>query len=107
GRNGDFFALGGHSLLAIRVVSRIRSAFGVELPLQALFEARTVSALASRAATRPEIETRIPVLPDEAAPPLSLAQTRLWFLSQLEGVGAAYNVPAALRLTGALDIAAL
>jgi fengycin family lipopeptide synthetase B len=43
--------------------------------------------------------------------PLSFAQERLWFLYQFEGKdggpGAAYNVPAALRLRGTLDTAAL
>src|SRR5262245_54915605 len=39
-------------------------------------------------------------------PPLSYTQERLWFLDQL-GVGAAYSIPAALQLHGALDTAAL
>jgi aspartate racemase len=44
----NFFHLGGHSLLAMQVISRISNAFGTELPVVAIFESPTISALAER-----------------------------------------------------------
>ncbi|HEU4532487.1 MAG TPA: phosphopantetheine-binding protein, partial [Polyangiaceae bacterium] len=42
----DFFALGGQSLIAMQVLSRVRHTFGVNLSVRALFEGRTVAAVA-------------------------------------------------------------
>jgi amino acid adenylation domain-containing protein len=111
GVHDDFFALGGHSLLAMRVVSRVRETFGVELPLRALFEAPSVAGLAdaTEALRMEDAPPLPPVVPVERTGeiPLSFAQERLWFLDRMEPDSPFYSIPAALRLTGALDVAAL
>ncbi|MFL6292352.1 MAG: amino acid adenylation domain-containing protein, partial [Thermoanaerobaculia bacterium] len=111
-RPGDnFFHLGGHSLLATRVLSRLREAFGVELPLQALFESPTVSGLARAvAAARRGAGAVLPPLrpvPRGGLLPLSFPQQRLWFMDRLSPDSHTYNIPAAFALRGPLDVAAL
>jgi amino acid adenylation domain-containing protein/non-ribosomal peptide synthase protein (TIGR01720 family) len=112
GAKDSFFELGGHSLLATRLVSQARRIFGVELPLRAVFEEPTVSALADRIEVLQRTANGIvlPPLKAQLRPkeiPLSFAQERLWVIEQFESLGATYNVPVALRLLGRLDVMAL
>jgi amino acid adenylation domain-containing protein len=112
GIHDDFFALGGHSLLATQLVSRVRNVFQVEVALRQLFEKPTIAGLVT------EIQRLRIAGEDLQSPPirrisgqetlsLSYAQQRLWFLDQLEPNSSFYNIPAAVRLRGRLDLTAL
>jgi amino acid adenylation domain-containing protein len=113
GIHDNFFALGGHSLLATQVSSRLTNIFQRPLPVKALFDAPTPADLALyiEAARQQEApDGLLPPLRPTATPgeqPLSFAQERLWFLDQLAPGNPTYNLPAALRLRGRLDVGAL
>ncbi|MFP5287419.1 MAG: condensation domain-containing protein, partial [Thermoanaerobaculia bacterium] len=85
--------------------------FGVELPLREVFEAPTPAGLAERIAAAllrsGGFAAPPPLVPgmgeERFRARLSYAQARLWFLDRLQPGSAFYNVPFALRLSGALD----
>jgi amino acid adenylation domain-containing protein len=112
-RGDDFFALGGHSLLATQVVSRVRAAFGVEIPVETMFDQPTLAALVAAVERaleeegRPRAEPAAEPRSRGAAFELSSTQQRFWFLDWFQPGSARYNVPVALRLRGELDQEAL
>jgi amino acid adenylation domain-containing protein len=113
GRHDDFFNLGGHSLSALQVVARVRDAFGVELPLKTVFDARTLSAVSGeidQALLERRHAPRMPPIertPHDGPVPLSYSQERMWLIQSLDPANTAYNMVAALRITGHLDAEAL
>nr|QEO74530.1 condensation domain-containing protein [uncultured bacterium] len=112
GAAGHFFDLGGHSLLATRVMVRVRSVFGVEIPLRDLFEAPTLAGFAERieAARQAGAGSQAPPLGPVERPerlPLSFAQERLWFLDRLQPNSPFYNLPMAVEVRGNLSVPAL
>ena len=109
GIHDNFFHIGGHSLMATQLISRVRSAFQVELPLRCLFETPTVAEIAQQAQSlqgRAAIPTIVPLFRGEYAE-LSFAQQRLWFLDQLVPGSPLYHMPVAIRLSGKLNVLAL
>jgi amino acid adenylation domain-containing protein len=105
----DFFEAGGHSLLATQLVSRIRERFAVEMPLKKVFEHARLQEQADWLAHQQRGTLLPPLTPLAEGEPLvlSFAQLRLWFLAQLDGPSATYNMPATLRLQGELSKDAL
>jgi amino acid adenylation domain-containing protein len=112
GIHDSFFEVGGHSLLATQLFSRIRDTLRVEVPLRQIFETPTIAGLAEvveYSSRTPNASQRPPLTPvrRDQPLPLSFAQQRLWFLDKLDPGDASYNIPAAVRLEGDLDIESL
>ena len=107
GVDDSFFELGGDSLLAMRVVAAVNTGLDAGLAVRTVFEAPTVAQLAARIGG--DGGRREPLVAGErpAVVPLSFAQSRLWFIDQLQGPSPIYNMAVALRLGGRLDAEAL
>jgi amino acid adenylation domain-containing protein len=101
GIHDDFFELGGHSLLGTRIIAQIRKELGVEVALRTLFESATIAGFAAavEGASRVDLPPIVPV-PRDVELPVSFAQERIWFLTQLNPELRSYYVPRALRVRG-------
>ncbi|BAH32547.1 non-ribosomal peptide synthetase [Rhodococcus erythropolis] len=108
GADDDFFELGGNSLIAAKLAGRLSAAFDVRVQVKTLFEYSTVSGLASVLSDSAG-HVRIALAPRSRPEriPLSLAQSRMWFLSRFDSVSGVNNIPIVLRLSGAVDVSAL
>ncbi|OCQ18849.1 hypothetical protein A7985_22810 [Pseudoalteromonas luteoviolacea] len=105
--SANFFELGGHSLLSIRLVSQIRTQFEVELPVQAVFSAMSLSDLARAIEAHSHSVLMAPITATERAQThldVSFAQQRLWFIDQLQGGTPEYNIPVAFHVEGELNV---
>jgi amino acid adenylation domain-containing protein len=111
GLEDDFFVVGGNSLTATQVVARIRDVLNVEMPLRQFFDRPTIEQTARWIRENRHAASPPPPLVKSAAPlapmPLSASQERMWLLKQLASDSAAYNMYAATRLLGALDVGRL
>ncbi|HEX2568766.1 MAG TPA: MupA/Atu3671 family FMN-dependent luciferase-like monooxygenase [Polyangia bacterium] len=120
GPHDNFLELGGNSLMAVQLVSRMREAFGVQLPVSVLFEEPTVARVAAEIASRTGPEVSRPqdgaarpaaeglVRVERAgALPLSFVQARLLGLAERDAASPIFNEPLAVSMSGPLDVARL
>src|SRR5262245_26529775 len=103
----SFFDLGGDSLSAMRVVVAANTALDADLKVSTLFDAPTIAELASRIGGHSGGLGPLVAVKRPAVIPLSFAQSRLWFIDQLQGSSPVYNRAVALRLNGWLAVDAL
>ncbi|MQY02134.1 non-ribosomal peptide synthetase [Actinomadura macrotermitis] len=105
GADDSFASLGGHSLAAARVVARVASDLGVQVPLHEFLAAPTVAALAELVSAAPPAVAR--PRPRSGTHPLTEVQRGLWAMRQIDPATPATTIGLRFRLTGLVDAAAL
>ena len=107
GPNENLLRRGADSLALTRIVARLAARSGRRLPLRAVFDDPTPSALVDALRRSPPT----PPLPDHESSPslaaMSHSQERMWFLHQLDEHGSAYNIESAVRVRADIDVSRL
>jgi tyrocidine synthetase-3 len=105
GIDDNFFELGGHSLKATTLVHRIYKEFEVNLEIEDVFTLPSIRELTRRMKELNRLEYKeIKPIEEKEYYELSSAQRRLWVLCQFEADSTAYNMPAALTITGPFQV---
>ncbi|WP_264530522.1 non-ribosomal peptide synthetase [Flavobacterium sp. N502540] len=102
GVTDNFFELGGHSLIVGQVINRIYKQLNKSVTFKTFFSSPTIETLSKE--LQDQVYQAISKAPEAPSYPLTAAQGRIWILSQLEGGSLAYNMPAAVRLHGDVDL---
>ncbi len=104
GIEDNFFRIGGDSLSGIRIAAAVQGELGIEFPLSALFDNKTIARISENMDLRPAI-----VIPqaEEGARALSFAQDSMFFIDQFENGSQAYHVPHLMLLSADVDLDAL
>ncbi len=103
GVEDNFFDIGGHSLLAASVVSLVREALGVEIPMRVLFEKPTIREFVTVLSQFSDDVVMPPIVAvsRDTSLSLSFSQQRLWFIDRLEN-SSQYHIQASFELHGEL-----
>ncbi|TBL76113.1 non-ribosomal peptide synthetase [Paenibacillus thalictri] len=108
----NFFERGGHSLSAMKLVARANDAFGVQLPIRAVFDAPTVRRLAEVVRSQSASAPRIAEAAAQTGYPLTYAQRHMYIAQLQQPDACTYNMPMLWRYDpsvggGAIDLAKL
>ena len=109
GINDNFLQLGGHSLMAVQVISRLRQAFKIDIPLNVLFNTPVLADVAAKVSLHGAGQFNEIKRFERTTPPgLSSTQLRLWYIEQIDKQASlAYHMLGGLRIYGDLNQTAL